>query len=234
MNNALVVGGTRGFGKAITEELKKNKIAVTTVGRSSGDYVVDIGDKEKWSEILNKLKSEEKFDIVVFVAGFARVIDPSKRTKEDFSEHRQKNVGYVESGLNELSFSENAKVVTIGSQWSYKSDSDELQPYIKAKHELRSLTTKFAKEYPEMSVVHLSVPPMKTPQRELVWSEYGTPPDATEKVELGKIEEIAKVVVDETLSSEFHGETFQISTEGEMIKIRDDNDEIRESIIKRL
>jgi hypothetical protein len=38
----------------------------------------------------------------------------------------------------------NPRVLTIGSQWSYKTGCDELVPYTIAKHALRDLTKDFA------------------------------------------------------------------------------------------
>ena len=87
---SLVIGGSKGFGKSLVESLEEQGHEVTTVGRSDGDFQVDIGVVNEWEEVLEKLK-KETFQTVAFVVGYARAVDPDHITQKDFDEHRQRS-----------------------------------------------------------------------------------------------------------------------------------------------
>lgn len=214
---ALVVGGTKGFGFEVARELRTKGYDVITVGRSGGNFNVDIGDEKRWIMVLDEIRKEHaKFDMAIFIAGFARASSTTERTKKEWQEHRQKNVGYVEAALSHLRFAQRATVVTIGSQWSYKKGAKELESYIRSKHQLREFTESFAEEHPEYSVAHIAVPPMSTPQRELVWEGFGDKPEKNQnQVEVADLDVIAEALVEEAVENEHHGELIQIDTHGE-------------------
>ena len=215
---AIVVGGTKGFGIEVVKELIARGYEVVRTGRSDGDFNVDVGDEEKWMAALGEIKrAHEKFNLAIFISGFARASDPNKRTEKDWEEHRKKNVDYVESALNELRFTPKATIITIGSQWSYKKGAKEIEPYIQSKHQLRELTARFAMDHPDYSVAHVAVPPMKTPQRELVWEAFGEKPEQQGQtvVEVADPAVIAKSLVEELVENERHGDLIQIGSQGE-------------------
>lgn len=228
---ALVIGGTKGFGLEVVKELKARGYEVVRTGRSDGDYNVDVGDEEKWEAVLDEIKKlHEKFDLAIFISGFARASDPIKRTENDWVEHRKKNVDYVEVALNELSFTPTATIITIGSQWSYKKGAKELEPYIQSKHQLRELTERFAVEHPEYSVAHIAVPPMKTPQRELVWEAFGEKPEQKGKaIDVADPVVIAKSLVEELIENERHGDLIQIDSNGERRIIVEEKEHAKEN-----
>lgn len=165
---ALIVGGTTGFGKEISEKLKVEKFEVITVGRSNADFICDIGNLEEWQKVLINIKKEhQSFELVVFVAGFARAKSFKDLAIEDWQEHFNKNFLYIAIGLQvlpELLQSVGSKVITIGSQWSYKIGNDELVPYTIAKHAVATLTQDFATRNPLIKANHYCVPTMDTPQ----------------------------------------------------------------------
>jgi len=217
---ALVVGGTKGFGKFVSEALIKRGYEVITVGRTGGDFEVDVGEKNVWDSTLDSIRQTQGcFDVVIFVVGHARASDPMLRTKEDYTEHEQKNVGYIEAALEKIEFSKKARIVTLGSQWSYKEGVKELAPYIEAKHNLRELTKKFAVEHPDFSVAHMAAPPMNTPQRELVWKNFGAKPEQKTIIEVADPVVIAESLVNEMIEREYHGETLQIDSAGKIHEI---------------
>lgn len=210
---ALIVGGTKGFGINVADIFRQRGYEVVTTGRSGGDVVADVGDASEWDHALIELTNRYgAFDVVVCVVGFARAIEPSDCTNQDKKEHFQKNTGYILQLLNTLQLSVNATIVTVGSQWSFNTGARELDSYIAAKWELRELTKRFADAHPELSVVHVAVPAMDTPQRALVWKKYG---EMNSQTKIADPMMIAEVLVRVVVMGRLHGESIQIDSEGD-------------------
>ena len=68
--NAIVTGGTRGIGKAISEKLNEMGYNVISCNRNTGDLSTDEG--------IDKLVNLVNFDIDVFVnnAAFTNIVSP--------------------------------------------------------------------------------------------------------------------------------------------------------------
>ena len=234
---SLVVGGTEGFGKSVAMALIENGYEVTTTGRSGGDYKVDVGNVLEWEEILTRIKLEQgPFDMVIFVAGYARAINPQSQTVDTWSEHKQKNVGYVEQALRQLVFVNNAKIVTLGSQWSYKTGSTQLKPYQDAKHALRELTEQYAAEHPNFSLVHICAPAMNTPQREKVWEFVTEKPEFKHGFEVADAHVIAQALVKEVIEHTHRGESLQINTYGEInsvLRLESDSEVLLRQMVQK-
>ena len=142
-SNALVIGGTTGIGRNISDQLIVRGYEVTTISRSGGDrendYQCDVGDIPTLKDILIQISSGlESIDLLSCVVGFARARQTSQLTVEDWNETMAKNLTYVNIAFNELAEfmkkSEDPRVITFGSRWSYQTGCEELQPYIVAKH----------------------------------------------------------------------------------------------------
>lgn len=170
---ALVIGGTKGFGKEISQILLNKGYDLITVGRSESPFygqahfACDIGNATIWKKTLEKIVSTSPtIDVVIFVAGYARAKSAADLSIEDWNEHLNKNLIYVSLGLETLKnhLSPNAKIITIGSQWSIKVGKECLIPYTISKHALDTLTKDFAKRNPLVKANHYCVPTMKTPQ----------------------------------------------------------------------
>lgn len=209
--HAIVIGGTSGFGKNISDALKRAGYEVTTTGRVGGDFTSDVGDKRQWEDTIKTISEErEPAAVVILVAGFAR-IEKNGHDDRAWEEHEQKNVGYVRQALEHLKLSDDACVITIGSQWSWKRGMQELAPYIESKHALRELTEEYAKEHPKYSVGHLCPPAMRTEQRKETLKSGYLPPNN----DIADPAVIAESMVNQILTTEFHGETVQYDIHGE-------------------
>ncbi len=170
----LVIGGTKGFGKEVLNILLKKNNEITIIGRSNvkikgvTNYACDIGNLNELRRILKMIKlRNNSLDALFCIVGFARAKKSSDLKISDWQETLSKNLLYVTLVLQELrellNKSKNPKVVTIGSQWSYKVGYDELLPYIISKHALRALTEDFAVKNKWIKINHFCVPTMKTP-----------------------------------------------------------------------
>lgn len=93
------------------------------------------------------------------VVGYARAKPSAELTTADWVAHASANLWYVETALRKIPY---RRVVTTGSQWSYKIGNDLMIPYIQAKHALRELTR-------DRGGIHYCVPTMETPQLRMVW-----------------------------------------------------------------
>ncbi len=208
---AIVVGGSSGFGKNISDALRVAGYRVTTIGRKNADVIADVGDEGKWKEIVKSISEHEHpISAAVFVVGHARAQTGEIHDEASWKEHEQKNIGYVRQALEHFVFDQHARVVTIGSQWSWKRGNEELGPYIESKHALRELTEQFASLHPECSVSHVCPPSMRTAPLEKLLKEGYRPPNG----EIADPAVVAKAMVDQMLTKEFHGETLQFNKEG--------------------
>jgi 2-dehydro-3-deoxy-D-gluconate 5-dehydrogenase len=232
---ALVIGGNKGFGKEVTIQLLNKGYDVITIGRSSSGYEnnqhysCDIGNLKKFSEILKKIASENKaLDVLACITGFTRAKPSIKLTSKDWKENLTKNLFYVGEAFQELKESLNKspapRVLTIGSQWSYKTGCDVLIPYTISKHALRELTKDFADKERKIKVNHYCVPTMDTPQylkvkksaqkihKEGIISGFSSKRLAKPKI-------IAKSLIDNFFKTNASGSTFIINPEGKIRKL---------------
>lgn len=220
---ALVIGGTKGFGKEVVQELAKRDYELVTVGRSETDlpgqnFICDIGDLKEWEMILEKIKLRHPaFDLVIFIAGFARAKSFQNLSLEDWHEHLNKNLLYVALALQQLE--KVAKIVTIGSQWSYKVGSDELVPYTIAKHALNTLTKDFAVRNPAVMANHYCVPSMRTPQAEEVSASFEKMGRVYAPTDVANPIDIAGKLVQHMLDYQESGKTLAIDARGIITQI---------------
>lgn len=172
--NALVIGGTHGFGADVARCLDSHGLNIITVGReepqfaSSANYICDVGDLTAWSEVISLIEREHpRIDVLLFVVGHARAASAVERTASDWTLHMHRNLTYVAMAFPHfarlLKRSSFARVATIGSQWSYRSDCEDLLPYITAKQALRALTRELAVEHVGIHLNHYCPPTMDTP-----------------------------------------------------------------------
>ncbi|MBT6820456.1 SDR family oxidoreductase [archaeon] len=220
MKSALVIGGTRGFGKAISDELAKRKFEVFTIGRSEDStFRCDLSDKKAFRRILRKIRrSLPKIDVLACVAGFARARRPVDLMEKDFEITMQCNLGYVSQALDMLSrnvhAAEDGRIITIGSKWSLRDDCSLLVPYIKAKHKL----IEFVRENSdENNISCFCVPSMKTPG-------YGEVRSSFERIgfseipqeNLGSVNKVSKSIIKHSLENQVPGLICKVSPCGKI------------------
>jgi len=227
---ALIIGGTRGFGKEISDQLLDRGYSLITVSRSASGYKnrlhysCDVGDLDSWYKTLQKIKSEyDSLDFLACVAGFTIAKSSKDLTIDDWNQTLSRNVIYVALALQELSdllhASDHPRILTIGSQWSYKTGCDELVPYTIVKHALRTLTEDFAQRNPRIQINHYCVPTMDTPGYwEVRESFQNIGQETTIKSftpdKLANPKVVAKSIIDKALETDASGSTFIIKPDG--------------------
>lgn len=228
---ALVIGGTRGFGKEISNNLINKGVNLISVSRAKKGcvgqlhYTCDISDLASWKRTINKIMKENKeINLIFFIFGFA---DPNPFTKlsvKDWSDTFSRNVVYVAMLLQNIEDSplgyDGIKIVTIGSQWSYKVGNKYLVPYIVSKHALKILTDDFAKRNRSMIVNHICVPTMNTPGYHVIrrsFERIGT--NNLVKGIVSDHQKIAKKLVQLVLDNNKSGVSFIITPKGKVNRL---------------
>jgi NAD(P)-dependent dehydrogenase (short-subunit alcohol dehydrogenase family) len=220
---ALIIGGSQGFGAEISNELKVKGFEIVTVGRSGNpDFICDVGNLELWRDTIQNIKSaHSNFDIMVFVVGFARGISAKELSIENWHEHLNKNLIYVALGTEALRdrLNPDAKIITIGSQWSYKVGSDELVPYTVSKHALDVFTKDFAARNPSTKANHYCVPTMHTAQEKEVEKSFEKIGKVFAPKKIATSKNIAVSLVNHIVSNNETGKTLSIDADGIIIQI---------------
>lgn len=218
---ALIIGGTKGFGKEVSQLLLDQKWDLITVGRTEGDFpntqnfLCDVGNLEEWKNVLGTIEAENQtIDLVIFIAGFARAKNAKDLTVEDWEEHTRKNLIYVALGLESIKSSlvksTNPKIVTIGSQWSYKIGAYELVPYTITKHAVDTLTKDFAARNTNIKANHYCVPTMDTPQYIKVQESFSSIGKDYPVKDVAIPKEVAKSIIDHVTRYEKSGSTLVV------------------------
>ncbi|MDP4039409.1 MAG: SDR family oxidoreductase [Candidatus Pacearchaeota archaeon] len=232
---ALIIGGTSGFGREVLSQFLDRDYDIITISRSASNYTnyqhytCDVGNIKDLRNVLRKIISQNSsLDALVCIAGFARAKPSAKLTPSDWEETLTKNLIYVGVAFQELkdllNRSSSPRVLTIGSQWSYKTGSDELVPYSIAKQALRTLTRDFAEREPKIKANHYCVPTMDTPGYWEVRKTFKkiakerTITNFTPKG-LAQPKIIAKSLIDKFLKTKASGSTFIISKDGKIRKL---------------
>ena len=169
---AIVVGGTVGFGLGITQELTRRGFAAVTVGRTaapapnvSSHYPCDVGDAQAWEAAVQKIRdTTAPVDILIYTVGYARIFPFGRTPAGEWDRHFRLNLTYVAQSFPSLEpiLSPDARIATIGSQWSHRHGWPDLIPYITAKHALAALTEEYAGLFPARRFKHYCVPTMAT------------------------------------------------------------------------
>jgi short-subunit dehydrogenase len=215
---ALIIGGSQGFGEEVSNELKVKGFEVVTVGRSgNADFICDIGNLDLWQDTIKKIKSVHlNFDLIIFVAGYARGISSKDLSIKNWYEHLNKNLIYVALGIEAFkeALNSGAKVITIGSQWSYKIGSDELVPYIVSKHGLDTLTKDFAARNPTIKANHYCVPTMRTAQEKEVEKSFEQIGKIFNPKRIAVSKDIALSLISHIINNNETGKTLSIDADG--------------------
>lgn len=224
---ALVIGGTRGFGKQISRNLSINGYEVITIGRSDGaDYKCDVSNAGNLADTLEQVRSENlQLDMLACIVGFAKATPESELTPEFKNFVRRSNLGYVKKSCEELmenlSRSKEPRIITMGTLWSYRSKCKELSPYIESKRDLSEFTRAYSKANPDIKMNMYCVPTMNTPGYRRVYDSFRKLGMDAELEGLPKAdsEMVAKMLVESAISTNGSGETFAIDMKGELTKL---------------
>lgn len=223
MKQALIVGGTKGFGKAMVDEIAGAGFETHTVGRTAeSSFVCDIADAEAWQTALETIKEEvPSINLLACVVGFSRAKKPENLTNEDWSLTYQTNLGYVLQAVDVLkpNIIQNTdhRVITIGSRWSLRKDCPEMLPYIEAKHRLKEFVTNNGHG---CRMNNYCVPPMNTPGLKTVLKSFEEVKGAELPIpECGDVHVIASRIVSHSLATDSSKGVYLITPKGEMTKI---------------
>ena len=234
--NALVIGGTSGFGKEISDILFEKGYNLITISRSVSGYTqcphyyCDVGDENKWFETLQKIKTTHiSLDFLACIVGYAKAKSSKNLKLEDWDQAFSKNVTYVAFALQELRDllieTNSPKAITIGSQWSYKIGCDELVPYTVSKHALRTMTEDFSQRNPQIKINHYCVPTMDTPGYWMVKESFR---NTGQELTINKFTPngladpkiVAKSIINHIIYTNLTGQTFVIKPNGEIEELK--------------
>ncbi len=149
--NALVIGGTKDFGLAMSTQLHMHGFNVQTVARSNADFICDVSNKKDVSLLLqNSQIIEKKWACIVCVVGL-----PFSSNKNELF---QSNVGYVKQLFTKLA-QKKTVFLCFGSRWQLKPDENFLK-YAIEKRKLAHFVKRMSKK--GFHIIQCIVPPMKT------------------------------------------------------------------------
>lgn len=177
MNKVIVIGTNKGYGRSISQALKDKDVYVIGLSRGNGDNepvdehfpISDVSNLDLFEkEFTNALKNNKDCESVIFVPGDVLLKKVEEFTREDIEYTINVNLGYVVQAVKILKKVSGAKkILTIGSQFSYKEDAQLLAPYSIAKHLLKHFCKLLNDE--GISAYHYCVPTSKTPKAEKIW-----------------------------------------------------------------
>jgi len=163
MKKAIVIGGSRGIGKAISESLQSLDIEVLTASKSDID-TSDLENVRKFSHEHNNT------DILVLNTGGPPIIDFNKISQDDWNHyHNQLFVGFC-TMLQEISINDNGYIFVITSN-VVKEPNSKLIISSAYRSAFSSVFKILSKEYAkrEISCINIAPGPIDTERlRELI------------------------------------------------------------------
>ena len=185
---AVVLGGSRGIGKAISESLKKLNIEIITTSKS------DI-DTSNLESVRNFAQKYNKMDILVLNTGGPPVIDFNKISENDWNHyHNQLFVGFC-TLLQKISINDNGYVFVITSNVIKEPNSKLIisSAYRTAFASVfKILSNEFAKR--QISCINIAPGPINTDRTKELVTNVSEFEDTLPMKRLGKPEEIGNFV----------------------------------------
>ena len=185
---AVVLGGSRGIGKAISESLKTLNIEVIATSKS------DI-DTSNLESVRNFAQKYNKMDILVLNTGGPPVIDFNKISENDWNHyHNQLFVGFC-TLLQKISINDNGYVFVITSNVIKEPNSKLIisSAYRTAfASVLKILSNEFAKR--QISCINIAPGPINTDRTKELVTNVSEFEDTLPMKRLGKPEEIGNFV----------------------------------------
>jgi len=156
----------------------------------------------------------------ISVAGYAKPRPSSELIPEDWEETFKRNTAYVGIAFQELKpalkKSRSPSLVTLGSQWSYKIDCNELLPYIIAKHSLKTLTQHIALHNKWLKTNNYCVPTTDTPAYRRIQEDFHTFGKNFPVTQLAEPKLIGASLVDHFLSYKTSGNILKVHPTGKI------------------
>jgi len=188
MKKAIVLGGSRGIGKAISESLKSLEIEVISASKSDVD-TSNLDSVKKFSHEHNNT------DILILNTGGPPVIEFNKISENDWSHyHNQLFVGFC-TMLQEISINDNGYIFVITSNVIKEPNSKLIisSAYRAAFSSVFKILSKdFAKR--EISCINIAPGPINTDRTKELVNNIAEFADTLPMKRLGKPEEIGNFV----------------------------------------
>ena len=185
---AVVLGGSRGIGKAISESLKTLNIEVIATSKS------DI-DTSNLESVRNFAQKHNKVDILILNTGGPPVIDFNKISEDDWNHyHNQLFVGFC-TLLQKISINDNGYVFVITSNVIKEPNSKLIisSAYRTAFASVfKILSNEFAKR--QISCINIAPGPINTDRTKELVTNVSEFEDTLPMKRLGKPEEIGNFV----------------------------------------
>lgn len=167
---AFITGASRGIGKAIAKEFKKNSVYVigTYTGRSKFD--TSICDEWVKADFINqkellkcaKFLKKKKPDILINNAGFNKISSFEKINIKDFLDMHHVNVLapmiLCQASIKNMKENNWGRIINIASIWS-KISKSERGPYSASKFALDGMTLSLAAEYSKYNILANCISP---------------------------------------------------------------------------
>ena len=188
MKKAIVLGGSRGIGKAISESLKSLEIEVISASKSD----VDTSNLESVRKFSHK---HNNTDILILNTGGPPVIEFNKISENDWNHyHNQLFVGFC-TMLQEISINDNGYIFVITSNVIKEPNSKLIisSAYRAAFSSVFKILSKdFAKR--EISCINIAPGPINTDRTKELVNNIAEFADTLPMKRLGKPEEIGNFV----------------------------------------
>ena len=188
MKKAIVLGGSRGIGKAISESLKSLEIEVISASKSDVD-TSNLDSVKKFSHEHNNT------DILILNTGGPPVIEFNKISENDWNHyHNQLFVGFC-TMLQEISINDNGYIFVITSNVIKEPNSKLIisSAYRAAFSSVFKILSKdFAKR--EISCINIAPGPINTDRTKELVNNIAEFADTLPMKRLGKPEEIGNFV----------------------------------------
>ena len=160
---ALITGGARGIGAAITERLKEDGFTTVTLGRTSGDVQADVGDAASVEAAFDEVR--ERFGPVLVLVNNAGERQDGlaiSMTAEQWESVIQTNLGgafhCTRRALNDMLKARWGRIVNISSVVAERANPGQAN-YGAAKAGMLSLTRTIAREMARKGITCNAVTP---------------------------------------------------------------------------
>lgn len=143
----LILGGSRGLGKALLEQLQSQNMASLSLSRKS-ENVVDFSKIETWSDIFQKLQNYEPTRLI-YCAGGGPYGEFSKYQWKDHQWTFRVNFefpAFLAHSLSQKTWPQLKQICFVGSSVAEMKPDPFAASYSASKHALRGLVTTLQKE----------------------------------------------------------------------------------------
>lgn len=162
---ALIIGGTSGIGRAVSENLLANGATVHVIGRNIDKipaeenltkHKVDITSAADIDQLVNKINAFESIDYLVNASGIFGPKPFLDHSREDYDSYLDLNRGFfflTQAVAKKMKASSGGSIVNVGSMWAKQAiKATPSSAYSMQKAGLHSLTQHLAMELADFNI----------------------------------------------------------------------------------